>query len=108
LWNFGDGATSTSVAVPHTYAAAGNYTVTLTVRSAAGTNSFAQIITVSKTNAFPWWLVAALLVLFLVLLLLLLLLWRRRDVVVVQVRGESDNPKCHGDGKCDDCELKPC
>jgi beta propeller repeat protein len=39
LWSFGDGATSTDRQPPHTYTAAGNYTVNLTVENAAGVNS---------------------------------------------------------------------
>jgi PKD repeat protein len=35
-WNFGDGTNGTGSAVNHTYAEPGNYTVTLTVRDAAG------------------------------------------------------------------------
>ncbi len=114
FWDFGDGTNSSSVAIPHFYRAVGNYTVTLTVTSAAGTDLFSQVVNVSvaptqTVEQFPWWwLIIALLILFLVLLLILLIWWRRRDVIVIQTCGESDNPKCHGDGKCDDCELKPC
>lgn len=39
-WNFGDGGTSTSANPTHTYTAAGNYTVTLTVTNSAGCSSF--------------------------------------------------------------------
>ncbi len=35
-WNFGDGNTTTGIALIHVYAAAGNYTVTLTVEDFAG------------------------------------------------------------------------
>jgi len=38
-WNFGDGKTSTSKNPAHTYAKAGKYTVSLTVKNAAGTNT---------------------------------------------------------------------
>ncbi len=38
-WNFGDGTYSTSKNPVHTYSAAGNYTVSLTVSSNAGTNT---------------------------------------------------------------------
>lgn len=53
LWNFGDGTTSTqSGTVSHTYAAPGEYTVTLTVTNAAGCASSSggtasQIVTVN-------------------------------------------------------------
>ncbi|AKB37164.1 cell surface protein [Methanosarcina siciliae C2J] len=38
LWDFGDGANSTEQNPSHTYSAAGNYTVNLTVENAAGTD----------------------------------------------------------------------
>ncbi|HEV8660971.1 MAG TPA: PKD domain-containing protein [Thermoanaerobaculia bacterium] len=47
-WNFGDGATSTSAAPTHVYSSAGQYTVVLTVRDSAGTQSQAsRVISVS-------------------------------------------------------------
>ncbi|MFM7668612.1 MAG: PKD domain-containing protein, partial [Bacteroidota bacterium] len=49
-WNFGDGNTSTQQNPTHTYAAAGSYTVSLTVSNSAGTNSTTQNIVV---NAVP-------------------------------------------------------
>ena len=84
--------------------------VTLTVTSAAGADSFSQVISVSAIQnnvvVFAWWwfVIIALIIL---LLLLLLLWWRRRDVVIIETR-TTVNPKCDGDGKCDNCELKPC
>ena len=45
-WNFGDGNTSTVQNPMHTYAAAGSYTVTLTVVNACGTNVSTQSVTV--------------------------------------------------------------
>ncbi len=38
-WNFGDGNTSTGRSVSHTYAKAGNYSVTLTISSPSGASS---------------------------------------------------------------------
>ena len=38
-WNFGDGKTSTSRNPAHTYTKAGKYTVSLTIKNAAGTNT---------------------------------------------------------------------
>ena len=35
-WNFGDGATATGSTASHAYAAAGTYTITLTVRDGRG------------------------------------------------------------------------
>ena len=110
FWNFDDGTNSTSVAVPHSYSNAGSYNVALTVTSADGTDSFSQTVMVSTVqntvSIFSWWWIV-IAVLLLLLLLLLFLLWRRRDVVIIQAR-TSANPKCDGDGKCDNCELPPC
>jgi PKD repeat protein len=48
-WNFGDGATSTSTNPSHTYAAAGTYTVQLTVTDNGGlANSISKQVTVSS------------------------------------------------------------
>lgn len=51
-WNFGDGATATGIAVDHTYAKVGNYTLTLTATSPSGTRKVSKMITVaiSPTN----------------------------------------------------------
>jgi len=43
-WSFGDGTTSTTKNPTHTYSKAGKYTVSLTVKNAAGSN------TITKTN----------------------------------------------------------
>jgi carboxypeptidase T len=45
-WTFGDGNTSNQQNPTHTYAAAGSYTVSLTVSNAAGVNSTTQTIVV--------------------------------------------------------------
>jgi|GEM_PF-529725 len=52
-WDFGDGATSTEQSPAHTYAAAGTYTVGLTVDNAAGsdTRTEAGYITVTAAGA---------------------------------------------------------
>jgi tripartite motif-containing protein 71 len=47
-WSFGDGKTSTDQNPSHTYKKAGKYTVSLTVKNAAGSNIKRQSITVSK------------------------------------------------------------
>ena len=45
-WNFGDKTTKTSQNPIHTYTKAGKYTVKLTVKNAAGSNSKTMVITV--------------------------------------------------------------
>ncbi|MGW2376178.1 collagenase [Kitasatospora sp. NPDC001683] len=51
-WNFGDGATSTAQNPAHTYAAAGNYDVSLTVTDGNGkTNTITQSVTASAVTA---------------------------------------------------------
>ncbi|MGB5940377.1 MAG: pre-peptidase C-terminal domain-containing protein [Rhodanobacter sp.] len=48
-WNFGDGSTSTATNPSHTYAAAGTYSVSLTVTDNGGaTNTMTQSVTVSS------------------------------------------------------------
>ncbi len=46
-WSFGDGATASGIAVSHTYAAPGSYTVQLTVRSATGTRVVTKVVVVA-------------------------------------------------------------
>jgi PKD repeat protein len=53
-WDFGDGATSDEANPIHTYAVGGNYTVTLTVGNAGGSNTIQQVVFVIEppTAAF--------------------------------------------------------
>jgi hypothetical protein len=46
-WSFGDGANATGVAVTHTYAAPGTYTLVLTVQSGSGTRQITKSLTVT-------------------------------------------------------------
>ena len=53
-WNFGDGRTSTSTNPSHTYAAAGTYTVNLTVTDNDGaSDTFSRSVTVIEPNQTP-------------------------------------------------------
>ncbi|MDV4342537.1 PKD domain-containing protein [Methanoculleus sp. YWC-01] len=54
-WDFGDGETSTDQNATHTYAAAGNYTVSLNATNAAGSNTHTETdyITVSAAPVPP-------------------------------------------------------
>jgi parallel beta-helix repeat protein len=52
LWDFGDGTNATEQNPLHTYTAAGNYTVNLTVSSAAGNNS-SQLVDLIKVTESP-------------------------------------------------------
>lgn len=45
-WNFGDGTTSNQISPTHTYANPGNYTVTVTITTPAGTGSNTRNITI--------------------------------------------------------------
>ncbi|MDQ1251304.1 MAG: hypothetical protein QG646_377 [Euryarchaeota archaeon] len=52
-WNFGDGANSTVQNTTHKYSTAGNYTVTLTVSNANGTDAKSSYIVVSNGVTNP-------------------------------------------------------
>jgi PKD repeat protein len=62
-WNFGDGATSTTRNPVHTYAAPGNYPVTLTASNSAGSSQQTKTVTVTlppaPTASFSWSAVAS-------------------------------------------------
>jgi PKD repeat protein len=50
-WTFGDGATSTQQSPPHTFPAAGIYSVTLTASNGQGSTSVTKSVTVSDPSA---------------------------------------------------------
>lgn len=53
-WTFGDGATGAGATVQHTYATAGKYPVTLTVKDVNGlSKAVTQTVTVTAPNALP-------------------------------------------------------
>jgi PKD repeat protein len=47
IWNFGDGTTATTQSVSHTFTKAGKYTVSLTVKNAAGSATATKTVTIS-------------------------------------------------------------
>jgi len=51
IWSFGDGASSTDKNPVHTYSKAGKYTVSLTVRNAAGSNAVTKSSYINIANA---------------------------------------------------------
>jgi PKD repeat protein len=51
-WSFGDGSPASALQNPvHSYAAAGNYTVTLTVSNTNGSTNTSQVVTISKPQS---------------------------------------------------------
>lgn len=48
-WNFGDGATASGVKVQHTYAAAGDYKVRLTVRAGAASDTIERVLSIKES-----------------------------------------------------------
>lgn len=48
LWDFGDGTTGTAMDETHTYPAAGDYTVCLTVTDSCGVDSVCQVVTATQ------------------------------------------------------------
>ena len=80
-WNFGDRTTGTGKTTTHTYTKAGTYTVTLTVKDAAG-NSATDTTTVVVPAAeivegFPLWMIGVV-ILAIAILIAAILLGRRR------------------------------
>jgi len=77
-WNFGDGTTKTGIVANHTYTSLGNYTVTLTVRDAAGhTDNFSITIAIVSAEAFPMWIVVGTAIV-LAIAVAATILWKKR------------------------------
>jgi PKD repeat protein len=53
-WDFGDGTTANGAVVEHTYAFADNYTVTLTIRNAAGASDSASRLVSVRGECLPF------------------------------------------------------
>lgn len=90
-WDFGDGGQATGASVSHVYAAAGNYTVTLTVSDGAGAHASASIRVAASspqelapspgsTESLPWTLgIAAGVAVLCAVLVAAFLLSRRKE-----------------------------
>ena len=78
-WDFDDGTTGTGKTVTHSYSDSGIYTVTLTVRDAAGnTSTDATTVTVSAPSAgFPIWIAAAIIVIAILAVAIFVFMRRR-------------------------------
>jgi PKD repeat protein len=80
-WDFGDGTRGTGVIANHTYTNPGTYTVTLTVKDAAGNTDTDDIaVTVTVREGFPLWILSAVAAI-LVIAVAVTILWRRRKQV---------------------------
>ena len=96
VWDFGDGNASTDRNPPHAYAAAGNYTVTLTVTdNRGGIDSESRVVTVAEIPTTPppdgrigggLGLLALILAILAVILLAFFLLRRRRPAAATLPR----------------------
>jgi PKD repeat protein len=79
VWDFGDGANGTGIAPSHVYSAAGNYTVRLTVRDAAG-NSASSSATAAINVVIPEFSSALAFTAIMTLLSALAVAFRRKKV----------------------------
>jgi parallel beta-helix repeat protein len=78
-WDFGDGSSGTGKTTSHDYTNAGTYTVTLTVRDAAGNQAAnTMLVTVNSTGGFPWWILLVALLIAVVVIIVVLVFWKRR------------------------------
>jgi PKD repeat protein len=78
-WGFGDGTNGTGVTTSHTYADAGTYNVTLTVRDAANNTGTAQIkVTVESEQTMPVTEIAVAAIIITAVAITTLALWRKR------------------------------
>ncbi len=83
-WDFGDGTTDTGMTCNHTYTEPGNYTVTLTVKDAAGnldTDTLIVAVTEESQSPFPWWTLGVTAVVVIGIAVVATFLWRRRGQV---------------------------
>lgn len=77
-WDFGDGTTGTGITTTHIYTKPGTYTVTLTVKDAAGNIDIDLItVTVLPTEPFPLWILGATVILI-AIGIATVWLWRKR------------------------------
>jgi len=87
-WDFGDETFGIGRTATHEYTNAGTYTVTLTVKDAAGNQATdTVVVTVNVAEVFPWWIVAAASIVAVGVVVVAVILWRRRKKVQPVVQG---------------------
>jgi len=78
-WDFGDGTTGIGITTTHTYTNPGNYTVTLTVRDAAGNiDTHSITVTVRSPKGFPMWAAGVVVAAIAIATAATALFWRKR------------------------------
>jgi len=75
-WDFRDETTGTGMTTTHTYKEPGTYTVTLTVRDAAGNSDMDTVVVTIFPAPFSWWIIGV--IAATVITLGALVLWRRK------------------------------
>jgi hypothetical protein len=108
-WDFGDNTTGVNVTTTHTFAAPGQYSVSLTVTSTVGVATCKQTLTVIKPQEEN-----RIYVFFIFLIpipFIIFFFYRRSYYVVIQAKLPPDRKHrlCPGDNtECENCDLTPC
>jgi parallel beta-helix repeat protein len=78
-WDFGDESSGTGKTTTHTYTEESTYTVTLTVKDAAGNQATnTMLVTVNSVGGFPTSILVAAGIIAAAMIILFLILWKRR------------------------------